>query len=225
MLIGMLSRSPVHAPCSLASTASLHCFDPNSSFLGDRETTTLQRSPLTPGRFREDSSSLYRTASSSVLSRSPSLSVSSACLGPASPRRGYLVPNTELDACWRGSSSSRQSMPSPDWQGQNNRQSTNGHPDFGPDLYSFLKEAQLDHYYSVFSKHLKIRTVQQIKYVTDADLDELGMSKPEQRRLKRYFEKECPQTAMGKLKKLLETLSTLKSYEAAFTFPHFEVFV
>ncbi|XP_018655604.1 tyrosine kinase [Schistosoma mansoni] len=69
------------------------------------------------------------------------------------------------------------------------------------DLYEFLKDAELDHYYSVLTRHLKIRSVQQIKYVEDSDLAELGFSRPEQRRLRKHFKRECPQTAMGKLRK------------------------
>ncbi|CAH8681558.1 hypothetical protein MS3_00004599 [Schistosoma haematobium] len=71
------------------------------------------------------------------------------------------------------------------------------------DLYEFLKDAELDHYYSVLTRHLKIRSVQQIKYVEDSDLAELGFSRPEQRRLRKHFKRECPQTAMGKLRKRL----------------------
>ncbi|KAL3314140.1 hypothetical protein Ciccas_007245 [Cichlidogyrus casuarinus] len=51
------------------------------------------------------------------------------------------------------------------------------------ELYQFLLMAQLDHYYSAFTSQLKVHTVQHIKYVTTTDLDEIGMSKPEQRRL------------------------------------------
>ncbi|CAH8667698.1 unnamed protein product [Heterobilharzia americana] len=71
------------------------------------------------------------------------------------------------------------------------------------DLYEFLRDAELEHYYSVLTRHLKIRSVQQIKYVEDSDLAELGFSRPEQRRLRKHFKRECPQTAMGKLRKRL----------------------
>ncbi|VDP90596.1 unnamed protein product [Echinostoma caproni] len=71
------------------------------------------------------------------------------------------------------------------------------------DLFEFLKEAQLEHYYTALTTHLKIRSVQQIKYVEDSDLSELGFSRPEQRRLRKYFKRECPQTTMGKLRKRL----------------------
>ncbi|VDO14554.1 unnamed protein product [Rodentolepis nana] len=51
--------------------------------------------------------------------------------------------------------------------------------------------------------HECIRSVNQLKYVTDIELTEMGMSRPEIRRLRKLFEKECPQTTMGKLKKKL----------------------
>ncbi|VEL08436.1 unnamed protein product [Protopolystoma xenopodis] len=53
-----------------------------------------------------------------------------------------------------------------------------------------------------------IRAVHQLKYVEDSDLDEMRMSRPEKRRLRKYFERECPQTAMGKLKKRLARSTT-----------------
>ncbi|CAL8093947.1 unnamed protein product [Calicophoron daubneyi] len=71
------------------------------------------------------------------------------------------------------------------------------------DLFEFLREAQLEHYYTALTTHLKIRSVQQIKYVEDSDLTELGFSRPEQRRLRKYFKRECPQTTIGKLYKRL----------------------
>ncbi|KAG5452717.1 Activated Cdc42 kinase-like [Clonorchis sinensis] len=70
-------------------------------------------------------------------------------------------------------------------------------------LFEFLKEAELEHYYTALTTHLKIRSVEQIKYVDDSDLTELGFSRPEQRRLRKFFKRECPQTTMGKLRKRL----------------------
>lgn len=254
---GMLSQLSSQ---SLASTVSLHRYNSssrqNSANRTDNQTATLHRSP--------DRFSLYRTASFSILS------------GPRSPlhrhsRLPSLATNTnELDACWGGSG------------GIGGQRKTPDSPDNGKDLYEFLKEAQLDHYYTVFSKHLKvsetelqhvlvvvllpfywlyyfidtlwstdshhtspvpfnvwanpttgqmphslqihennrsanqffysislcifltqIRSVHQIKYVTDVELAEMGMSRPEQRLLKKCLEKECPRTAMGKLKKVV----------------------
>ena len=70
------------------------------------------------------------------------------------------------------------------------------------DLYEFLAEAELQHYYSSFHNDLKINNVGQLKYVEEEDLLDMGMSKPEIRRLKKFFKKECPQGAFGRIKKV-----------------------
>lgn len=69
------------------------------------------------------------------------------------------------------------------------------------DLHEFLIGAELQHYYNNFVRDLKVTTVPQIKYVDDNDLLDVGMSKPEIRRLRRLFSKEHPKGALGKLKK------------------------
>ena len=51
---------------------------------------------------------------------------------------------------------------------------------------------------------LKVTNVSQLKYVEDEDLGDMGMTKPESRRLKKFFRKECPQGTFGKLKKVLK---------------------
>lgn len=43
----------------------------------------------------------------------------------------------------------------------------------------------------------------QLKYVTEDDLNAIGMSKPEMRRLKKYFQKHFPQNYLSKFKKML----------------------
>lgn len=43
----------------------------------------------------------------------------------------------------------------------------------------------------------------QLKFATEGDLAELGMSKPEMRRLRKYYEKHFPNNYLLKLKKLL----------------------
>lgn len=50
---------------------------------------------------------------------------------------------------------------------------------------------------------MKVQTASQLKYVTDEDLVQLGMSKPEQRRLKKYYNKYFPQNYLSKFKRLL----------------------
>ncbi|XP_074655851.1 activated Cdc42 kinase-like isoform X2 [Tubulanus polymorphus] len=75
------------------------------------------------------------------------------------------------------------------------------------DLYEFLQEAELEHYYNTFKTELKINNVSQLKYVEEEDLVEMGMSKPEIRRLRKFFKKECPQGALGKIKKKISMRS------------------
>lgn len=70
------------------------------------------------------------------------------------------------------------------------------------DLHDFLEEAELLHYYSALCNQLRISTVPQLKYVEEEDLAGIGMSKPEMRRLKKLYKKECPHGALGKIKKV-----------------------
>ncbi|XP_063223749.1 activated Cdc42 kinase-like isoform X2 [Bacillus rossius redtenbacheri] len=73
----------------------------------------------------------------------------------------------------------------------------------GPGLYEFLIEAELQQYYSNIRNDLKIQNVPQLKYVTEDDLQHIGMSKPEIRRLKKFFQKHYPQTYISKFKKMI----------------------
>ncbi|GLV41663.1 Activated Cdc42 kinase-like [Carabus blaptoides fortunei] len=73
----------------------------------------------------------------------------------------------------------------------------------GPGLYEFLVEAELQHYYNSIKSDLKVQSASQLKYVTDDDLNQLGMSRPEQRRLKKYYNKHFPQNYLSKFKRLL----------------------
>ena len=43
----------------------------------------------------------------------------------------------------------------------------------------------------------------QLKYVTEDDLCGIGMTKPEMRRLKKYFQRHFPQNYLSKFKKML----------------------
>ena len=70
------------------------------------------------------------------------------------------------------------------------------------DLYEFLVESELEQYYNSLHSDLKIQTVSQIKYLEEDDLIEQGMTKPEIRRLMKYFKKYHPQGALGKIKKV-----------------------
>ncbi|CAG0921855.1 unnamed protein product [Notodromas monacha] len=74
----------------------------------------------------------------------------------------------------------------------------------GPGLYEFLIEAELQQYYSAMKTQLHIQNTNQIKYASEEDFAGIGMSKPEIRRLKKYFQKYYPQTYLSKFcKKLL----------------------
>lgn len=72
----------------------------------------------------------------------------------------------------------------------------------GPSLYDFLLEAELSHYFNPLKNDLKVTSVAQLKYVEEDDLIQLGMTKPEMRRLRKYFQKYCPQTYLRKIKKV-----------------------
>ncbi|XP_069700490.1 activated Cdc42 kinase-like isoform X2 [Periplaneta americana] len=84
----------------------------------------------------------------------------------------------------------------------------------GPGLYEFLIEAELQQYYAGIKNDLKVQNVPQLKYVTEDDLHTIGMSKPEMRRLKKFFQKHFPQNYLSKFKKIL-----LRKEEQVSTFP------
>ncbi|XP_056634677.1 activated Cdc42 kinase-like isoform X2 [Diorhabda sublineata] len=73
----------------------------------------------------------------------------------------------------------------------------------GPGLYEFLIEAELQQYFNSFKNNLKITHPSQLKFTTESDLIEIGMSKPEMRRLRKYYEKHYPHNYLSKFKKLL----------------------
>lgn len=58
--------------------------------------------------------------------------------------------------------------------------------------------------FSIFflSNSLKIQNVAHLKYVAEQDLFQLGMSKPEVRRLRKYYEKHYPQNYFSKIIKV-----------------------
>ena len=72
-----------------------------------------------------------------------------------------------------------------------------------PGLYDFLREAELEHYHNSLKNILQIQNVPQLKYVMEDDLRNIGMSKPECRRLKTFYNKYCPGNYASKIKKFL----------------------
>ncbi|CAH1716278.1 unnamed protein product [Chironomus riparius] len=74
-----------------------------------------------------------------------------------------------------------------------------------PDLYEFLVEAELQQYYTSLKNELKITAIHQIKYATDQDFRTIGFSRPEIRRLHKFYDKYCSQGYLSKIKRLLQT--------------------
>ena len=70
------------------------------------------------------------------------------------------------------------------------------------ELQDFLQDAELDHYHNALRNELKIASVPQLKYVAEDDLFSIGMSKPEMRRLKKFYKKECPSGKLEKFKRV-----------------------
>ncbi|CAO1398964.1 unnamed protein product, partial [Diamesa hyperborea] len=72
------------------------------------------------------------------------------------------------------------------------------------DLYEFLVEAELQQYYTSIKNELKITAVSQIKYATDEDFRSLNFSRPEIRRIRKYYEKYFNLSYLSKIKRLLQ---------------------
>ncbi|XP_068147133.1 activated Cdc42 kinase-like isoform X2 [Drosophila tropicalis] len=75
------------------------------------------------------------------------------------------------------------------------------------DLYEFLTESELQQYYNAIKNELKITNAAQFKYATDEDLRFIGLSRPEIRRLRKYYEKHFPHSYLSKIKRLLQAPS------------------
>lgn len=65
---------------------------------------------------------------------------------------------------------------------------------------------------------MKVTNPSQLKFTTEADLVELGMSKPEMRRLKKYYEKHFSNNYLSKFKKLI--LTARKQEASPHEMPH-----
>lgn len=71
------------------------------------------------------------------------------------------------------------------------------------ELRDFLLEADLGEYHASLGARLKVTTIEHLKYVREEDLEEIGMTRPEMRRLKKFYRKEFPSGAIGKLRKAI----------------------
>lgn len=58
---------------------------------------------------------------------------------------------------------------------------------------------------------LKITNATQFKYATDEDFKSIGMSRPEIRRLRKFYEKHFPHGYLSKIKRLLQAPSSMGS--------------
>ncbi|XP_034476838.1 activated Cdc42 kinase-like isoform X2 [Drosophila innubila] len=81
------------------------------------------------------------------------------------------------------------------------------------DLYEFLTESELQQYYNAIKNELKITSAAQFKYATDEDLRFIGLSRPEIRRLRKFYEKHFPHSYLSKIKRLLQAPATIVKRE------------
>ena len=70
-------------------------------------------------------------------------------------------------------------------------------------LFEFLQEAGLHQHFASIRDVLHVYQVNQLKYVTAEDLLHIGMSKPETRRLKTFYQKQSRNKYTNKIKQLL----------------------
>uniref|UniRef100_A0A5S6R1N3 non-specific protein-tyrosine kinase n=1 Tax=Trichuris muris TaxID=70415 RepID=A0A5S6R1N3_TRIMR len=79
-------------------------------------------------------------------------------------------------------------------------------------VYDLLVEADLTTYHSAMQHTLKVHQVDHLRFVTESDLQEIGMSRPEQRRFLKIYQKHFPDSYIGKLRqKLLSRVTQSQS--------------
>ena len=72
-------------------------------------------------------------------------------------------------------------------------------------LFEFLQDAGLHQHFASIRDVLHVYQVNQLKYVTAEDLLNIGMSKPETRRLKTFYQKQSRNRYTNKIKQLFNT--------------------
>lgn len=65
-------------------------------------------------------------------------------------------------------------------------------------------EWDMNFFLSVSRNELKITAIHQLKYATDQDFRTVGFSRPEIRRLHKFYDKYCSQGYLSKIKRLLQ---------------------
>ena len=67
-------------------------------------------------------------------------------------------------------------------------------------LFKFLAEVQLEQYFQVVVEKLHVTRISHFDHVEDSDLFDIGMVKPEQRRLFEHLKKVKKKNFFGKFK-------------------------
>ena len=70
-------------------------------------------------------------------------------------------------------------------------------------LFEFLQDAGLHQHFASIRDVLHVYQVSQLKYVNPEDLLQIGMSKPETRRLKTFYQKQSRSRYTNKIKQFL----------------------
>jgi len=65
----------------------------------------------------------------------------------------------------------------------------------------------------LYRNELKITSAAQFKYAADEDLRFIGLSRPEIRRLRKFYEKHFPHSYLSKIKRLLQAPATIVKRE------------
>lgn len=78
-------------------------------------------------------------------------------------------------------------------------------------MYTFLNIIKIIFF---LRNELKITNAAHVKYATDEDLKHIGLSRPEIRRLRKYYEKHFPHGYLSKIKRLLQAPGTIVKRDA-----------
>ncbi|KFD52561.1 hypothetical protein M513_06595 [Trichuris suis] len=82
-------------------------------------------------------------------------------------------------------------------------------------VYDLLVEADLTAYHSAMQHKLKVHQVDHLRFVTESDLQDIGMSRPEQRRFLKIYQKHFPDSYIGRLRQKLLSRVTQSQGEVA----------
>lgn len=80
-------------------------------------------------------------------------------------------------------------------------------------MMSFHNPLSFFMYFFLHRNELKITNAAQFKYAADEDLRFIGLSRPEIRRLRKFYEKHFPHSYLSKIKRLLQAPATIVKRE------------